>query len=750
MLEDLPGTGAGFVTETLVPLAARYGIQVDSAPLTEEELYEMDTYRAYRVASDYLTHGKKTKGFDGIIKERKWSSELLEYFGVGCIGNRTAFRAHLKTAGFPASFLNDVDLSREDIFGEDRVIFTIKDEGGRPVGFAARNLNFNGKKESGSKYCNQRHTGIKCNIYRKSERLYGMHNVLKHRQKGQNTVYIFEGYSDVLTAAEHGLNNCVAVGGTALTMEQVQLLKQYGYYELVLCLDGDEKGQQRTEALLDTVLAGHKDLSVRIMIIPREMDPDDYIRDKGTRGFSKLKRQSAFEWRLSRFDPEAQDDQVCKAMIPLIVNETSYIEQENQCRILAKTTGVSLKAIQSELGRLQNLREAEKARERGIILDRMKFAIDKSPSEAEFVIQEAENKLYELARKYDEDSFSEDSCLSMLDTQKSYEEDKDGSFSGFVLGPQLQKLQDALCGEWKKDVWFCFPGKANTGKTSFVCKLVYEIARHVEENNALVIYHSIDDTAEQILPKFVCVAEGSRQLELNHVTDPNYHVSNIAEGPVRERLRERREDGYTIVRELMRAGRLIVKDANSGSSIAFADRLIRYYKEKYPDRNVVYVLDNFHKLRDFQSLSRGDERTRFKTMSTIIKDVATKHHICVIATVEYRKGDKTKKPGNEDIAETVQIEYDANFVGHIHNEVHEKGERAALSFTHQLNGQPELCPIIEMNIGKNKITAFKNRLWFHFYPSSSDFEGVEETHIAALLTAAKKGQVKEDESILGK
>jgi len=719
MLENKPLSGPGFVDENLIPLAEKYGVVVETVPLTPEQLYELDTYRVYKAAADLISHAKNP-AVEKAIKKRKWSKEICVRYGVGAVETYQSFRDQLKKAGWSASFQDDVDLNRSGLFGEDSLIFTIRDEHGRPVGFAARNLKFNGDKTNGSKYNNQKTTGVKCNIYRKSERLFGFDQVLATRKKKDKTIYIFEGQTDVLTAAENGLNNTVAVGGTALTLEQVQMLKQFGYYAVILCLDGDGPGETRTAALLDAVLAGHKDLSVRIINIPEKQDPDDFIKEKGAAQFKRLKKWSAFEWRLSHFDPEADDDEVCKAMIPLIVNETSYIEQEKQCKILAKATGITIATVQAELSRLQNLREAEKARDRKNIIDRMVTALTRDPSAAEEAMYSAETDLFDLARQYDEDSFSEDSCIAVLDTQKKYEEAKDGSFSGYILGPDLQTLQDALCGEWKKDVWFCFAGKANAGKTSFMCKLTYEIASR-EENNALVIYHSIDDTAEQIIPRFVAVAEGSRKLTLNQVNDPNYHVNNIVDEIGQKQLLERRETGYSVIRDLMRRGRLIIKDANNGNSLSYADRVIRYYKKKYPDRNIVYVLDNFHKSSDQQNAAKQDERVQFKNMSKKIKNVATKNHCLIMATVEYRKIKKGERAGNEDIAESGQIEYDANFVGHLYNEVHEQGEDAGVTHIEMRDGVPIPLPIIEINVGKNKITAFKNRLYFNFWPESSDF-----------------------------
>jgi len=257
-----------------------------------------------------------------------------------------------------------------------------------------------------------------------------------------------------------------------------------------------------------------------------------------------------------------------------------------------------------------------------------------------------------------------------------------------------------------------FAGKSNVGKTSFVVKLAYEIARH-EENNALVIYHTIDDTFEQVLPKFVSLASDAENLELNMIMNPQYAVSDTADG---EWISEGREDGYNRIMSLANNARLIVKDANDGMSVTFADHMIRRFKEMYPDRNVIYILDNFHKLEDFQGTK--DERVRFKMLSGVVKRIATKYHIPVITTVEYKKLDKGKRAENSDIIETGKIEYDSSLIAHVYNEAHELGPVAT---TVHRNQKGQRLPVLELDITKNKITDFKDRLYFKFWPAASRF-----------------------------
>lgn len=743
ILEKKPMIGQEFIQDNLLYLAEKYGVEIESEPLTEEQIYKYDTYRAYKAAADLVINDKSSEIFKSAIGKRGWNELVCREYGVGCVPDYKEFRESLKRLGFTASFIDDIDLGRKEIFGEDRLIFTIRDEKGRPVGFASRNLSYTEDKKHGAKYVNQMGTGVKCNIYKKSTRLFGFDQILAENGKKPTPVYIFEGYADVVTAAQHELFNTVAVGSSTFSLEQLFLLKEYGYYNIILCFDGDDVGQKRTADMLDTVLSGHKDLRVSIVVIPEGLDPDEFINKYGINKFKKLKQWSAFEWRLSQFTEEIDSEILCENMIPLIVNESSHIAQEKMCSILSKHTGVTLKTIQQELERLQNIKSNEKFRNRKAVLDKLSQSIQKSPDDAEYAIREAESKLFDLAKQYNDDAFSEESCIAELDQQKNLEESKDGSFSGFRLGSELASLEKALNGQWRKDVWLTFGGKANAGKTSFLAKLAYSIAKE-PENNACVIYHSIDDTLEQVRPKFITIAEGSRQLTINAVADPNYHKR---ESPDLQ-IETRREEGYSVIRNLMQDGRLILKDSNHGKSIAFADRLIRYYNTKYPDRNIVYILDNFHKLQDFKNI-KGDERTRFKDLSTTMKDLATKNHICIMTTVEYRKTQSaTTRAGNQDVAETGQIEYDANLIAHVHNELHEKKQKAKIYHMETIDNEPVQCPTIELEIGKNKITSFKSSLYFDFFPHCSDFIYVSDNQILHRQEQNKGDEVDEKQSAI--
>lgn len=737
-LEKKPNSGSGFIYENLLYLANKYAIEVEATEMSEEELYKLDVYRVYDKVA-HLLHESTTKTVSEEIEKRGWTEETLLKSHTGHIGSATLFK-YLSELGFEIDFLEAIGIGRTDIFGKDRLVFTITDHHGKVVGFAARDLKWT-KKSTTPKYTNFSTSG-KYDVYQKGKRLYNLYNALPTVRQG-DPLYIFEGYTDVLTAMENGLQNTCAIGGTGMTADHVLLIRELGIKDVVLCLDGDERGQERVQKILDNRLSGVQDVSIKIIIIPDSLDPDSYIHKYGINEFKSLAHWSAFEWRLLRFaEEDTEPEQICMLMVSLIANEPSYIMREKMCHTLSQQTGVSLRAVESELKRITEQKERKIAAQRDVILDKLSQNLVFGNVDAETFLSKAQTELRELSLIHNSDKLSPESCIVLLDEQKDEEENRSSEFQGFLLGEDLQEIQEALSGDWKKDVLLLFGGKPNSGKTSLLAKIAYEIAIH-ETNNACVIYHTIDDTASQFLPKWVCIAANNLEMAINEVRFPaywqDYFGSNID-------IRGPRQIGYRIIRRLMQQGRLILKDSNDGSSLASSENLIKYYQDRYPDRNVLYILDNMHKLRDFQGA--GDERMRYKTISERSKDIATSCHVPFLASVEYTKLIPGVRPTNNNISETGQFEYDANLIVHMYNELHEMGEEFANEArqTHaaQIRGQYKTLPIIELNFGKNKISDFKNKVWLKMHPHTSNFRRKDTQEI--LQEMAEAAQENKDQS----
>lgn len=168
-------------------------------------------------------------------------------------------------------------------FFRGRLLFSIRDVQNRPIAFGGRVLPGHADDKVG-KYVNSRET----RIFSKSDQLYGLNiardAVTANRDKPQEIVVV-EGYTDVVMAHQCGVDNVVAVLGTALGAGHIRLLRRYAD-RINLVLDADEAGQRRTNEILELFVAEQVDL--RILTLPEGLDPCDFVREHGPDAFREL------------------------------------------------------------------------------------------------------------------------------------------------------------------------------------------------------------------------------------------------------------------------------------------------------------------------------------------------------------------------------------------------------------------------------------------------------------------------------
>jgi DNA primase len=160
-----------------------------------------------------------------------------------------------------------------------RLLFSIHDGQGRPVGIGGRVLPELGTT-SPAKYINSPETPL----FTKSKLLYGL-DLARDTLRKNRTALVMEGYTDVIVAHQYGFQNAVAVLGTALGESHIRLLKAHAD-RIVLVLDGDEAGTKRANEVLELFIAQQADL--RILTLPENLDPCDYLHKYGAAAFSEL------------------------------------------------------------------------------------------------------------------------------------------------------------------------------------------------------------------------------------------------------------------------------------------------------------------------------------------------------------------------------------------------------------------------------------------------------------------------------
>ena len=705
-IEGKPTSGKEFIYETLFYLADKYAIPYnESFEITEEELYERQVFKAYKEAADIISENQPIE----YLKKRNWPVSLCRDHQIGWIEDYREFMKKMVNRGFNRQFLEDVDFSSQ-LFNPSMLIFSVKDEKGRVVGFAGRDMEYENK--SGSfKF---RNTSSKCPIYSKSKILFGLHIGKKHTPP----LYIFEGYPDWVTAQKYGLENSCAIGGTALTYEHINLLKELGIKEIVLCLDGDKSGQDKTEKLLDEHFSGEESFRIHIVKLPDDKDqcdPDDFLDKNKLEDFQKLPRMDAFEWRLSRFSYDFDKENVCDLMIPLILNEPNNIKRETMCKTLSEFAGVRLKAIQRQLDTILNYEEAHIKEKENATVRQVMNEIKEKDGDPVVIFEVAAESLKRLRSATSDDLHSEGELISYLYEVKDKFETREPGLLGFETGWEM--FDDAFSGIPKEDVMITFAGDANTGKTGLMFNLAYRLAKN--NDDVLVLFMSIDDSRQQALPRLVAIAAG---LEIRQVTHPSEHLSTDED-------KKKLEAGWKEIMSFIDDKKFSIKDVSQGTTLNFAESWIRWNQDKYPDRRVIFFLDNFHKLSDEY---HKDERVRFKHASARIHQMKNKLHISAICTMETRKfigTSNSKRPQLADIAESKQMEFDNNMIGMIYNDMHARRQGADVVWMEEKGGQLVKKPIVEVDIQKNKITDFKGTLFYKFSPEHSVFYECKEDDV---------------------
>lgn len=226
----------------------------------------------------------------------------------------------------------------------DRLMFPIQDLYGNVIGFTGRTL----KKDGSAKYINTPETSL----YHKGKLLYALDKA-KQEIKKQDSIIIVEGNMDALSSHRVGIKNVVAVSGTALTSEQITLIKRFTN-NVYFCFDMDDAGQKAAVKSIDLALAN--DLNIKIIQIPFGKDPDECIRQNPNDWITAIKNaksimQFHFDKNFNQFDITdiEQKKQLTKVLLTQIVKLINPIERDYWLKNLANRLDVNIELLKETL-----------------------------------------------------------------------------------------------------------------------------------------------------------------------------------------------------------------------------------------------------------------------------------------------------------------------------------------------------------------------------------------------------------------
>ncbi len=319
--------------EALKYLAKKYNIEIQEKELSAEDIKEKNEREsmlevsnfAQKQFSEWLWKRDEGKAIGmSYFKERGFREQTIEKFQLGySLEARDAFTKVAQEKGYKKEFLVKTGLTIDknnyqfDRFA-GRVLFPIQSLSGQILGFGGRILK---KDEKAAKYLNSPES----EIYHKSHILYGLY-FAKQQINKQDKCFMVEGYTDVISMHQNGIENVVSSSGTALTVEQIRLIKRFTKNITVL-YDGDEAGIKASLRGIDLIL--EEGMNVKVLLLPEGEDPDSYAQAHSSSEFLSFIENNETDFirfKTKLLLKDAENDPVKRAtLITDIVRSVSVI-----------------------------------------------------------------------------------------------------------------------------------------------------------------------------------------------------------------------------------------------------------------------------------------------------------------------------------------------------------------------------------------------------------------------------------------
>jgi len=351
--------------EALKWLANKYHIEVHERELTNEEKQQENERE-----SMFLVNEWAAKYFNDILhndvdgmaigmqyfRSRGFRDDIIRKFQLGfCLSSRHAFADAALKAGFQRDFLIKTGLCFERENGElidrfnGRVMFPWVSVSGKVTAFGGRLLDSRTKGVS-QKYVNSPDSVI----YHKERELYGIFQAKKAIAK-HDLVYMVEGYTDVVSMHQCGIENVVANSGTALSVHQIRLLRRFTP-NIVLLYDGDEAGQHAALRGTDMLLA--EGMNVKVLLLPDGKDPDEFARSYSAEYFRKYIEDNQTDFIVFKInvllkgvtDPIKRSEAVGSIVQSISVIKDPIL-RDTYIRECANRTGVSERTLMDQMNR---------------------------------------------------------------------------------------------------------------------------------------------------------------------------------------------------------------------------------------------------------------------------------------------------------------------------------------------------------------------------------------------------------------
>jgi len=297
--------------EALKWLANKYNVEIEETEVSPEQKLQQQTSESLFIVNQFAQQFYSKMLFEteegqniGLtyLKERGFTEETIKKFGLGYApDSKNSLASKAIAEQYNPELLQKAGLvvnRNEQLIDNyrDRIIFPVHNNSGKVIGFGARLIKSNDKAP---KYINTPEN----ELYVKSKILYGTY-FARHAIDKANECLLVEGYTDVISLHQAGIENVVASGGTSLTQDQLRLIKKYTK-NLTIIYDGDAAGIKAALRGLDMAL--EESLNVKLVLIPDKEDPDSYVQKVGANQFRNFILHNKRDFILFQLDVSLKD-----------------------------------------------------------------------------------------------------------------------------------------------------------------------------------------------------------------------------------------------------------------------------------------------------------------------------------------------------------------------------------------------------------------------------------------------------------
>jgi len=347
--------------EALKILADKTGVTLTASPLRTERENKRDTiFKLNSLAAQFYNflltkHPSGKNALSYLTEKRKTPIALINTFNLGFAPSQNALTTFLtKKKGYKDFDLIDAGLAfkgrngLQDFF-HNRIIFPITDSRGNIAAFSGRALD--NSEASGPKYVNTRETAV----YIKGDTVFGL-NLAKDAIKKEGKVIIVEGEFDVITSHREGIDNIVAVKGTALTENQIRLLKRFAQ-KLVFCFDTDPAGTEAQRRSIE--LIEKEGVSAAVIVPPQGKDPDELLNENPSLFKKAIKNDIhiydfIIDSALNNSDAKTVDgkEKILQKTLPFLAIIDNEVLKEHYLKKLADALSTSLDSVIKQAGKV--------------------------------------------------------------------------------------------------------------------------------------------------------------------------------------------------------------------------------------------------------------------------------------------------------------------------------------------------------------------------------------------------------------